>query len=171
MTKLTIIRGYPGSGKTTLGKILQDNGFGVFIDHNKILTFVASIAGDDEGIYENIADLEQAMTRKLLNSGKDVIVARGFSSKTSVADYQEIAEEAHAVYVILRLEASEQLLSERVQSPERQKDFNPTISPSALSAWIKDNSIEDVAVEYVVNADKSIDEVFDQACSFIKLST
>ena len=127
MTKLTIIRGYPGSGKTTLGKMLQDNGFGVFIDHNEILTFVASIAGDDEGIYENIADLEKAMARKLLYSGKDVIVARDFSSKASVASYQEITQEAHAVHLILRLEASEQVLSDRVQSPERQKDFNPTI--------------------------------------------
>lgn len=171
MTKLTIIRGYPGSGKTTLGKMLQDNGFGVFIDHNEILTFVASIAGDDEGIYENIADLEKAMARKLLYSGKDVIVARGFSSKASVASYQEIAQEAHAVHLILRLEASEQVLSERVQSPERQKDFNPTITPSALSAWIKDNPIEDIATEQVVNADKSIGEVFNQACSLIRPPT
>lgn len=171
MTRLTIIRGYPGSGKTTLGKILQDNGFGVFIDHNKILTFVASIAGDDEGIYENIADLEKAIARKLLLLGRDVIVARGFSSQASVASYQKIAQEAHAEHLILRLETSEQVLSARVQSPERRKDFNPTVTPTALSAWIKDNSIEDVAVEYVVNADKSIDEVFDQACSFIKLST
>lgn len=168
MTKLIIIRGYPGSGKTTLGKILQDNGFGIFIDHNEILTFVASIVGDDDGIYENIADLEKAMTRKLLNSGKDVIVARGFSSQASMARYQEIAQEADAEPLILRLEANEQVLSTRVQSPERQKDFNPTITPSALSAWTKDNPIEDVATEQIVDANKSIDDVFNQACSFIR---
>ncbi len=168
MAKLTIIRGYPGSGKTTLGKMLQNSGFGVFIDHNEILTFVASIAGDDEGIYENIADLEKAIARKLLLLGRDVVVARGFSSQTSVASYQEIAQEAHAEHLILRLETSEQVLSARVQSPERQKDFNPTITPSALSAWIKDNPIEDVTIEQIVDANKSIDDVFNQACSFIR---
>lgn len=170
MTKLIIIRGYPGSGKTTLGKILQGNGYGVFIDHNKILTFVASIVGDDEEIYGDIANLEKAMVRKLLRLGKNVIVARGFSSKDSVKEYQRIAQKISAIPVILRLEVNEQILSERVQSPERRKDFNPTTNSSALNAWIKSNPIEDIATEHLVEADQSASEVYNQACGLINSS-
>ena len=51
INKLIILRGYPGSGKTTVGKRLEKQGLGIFIDHNAILTFVASIAGNDTWIY------------------------------------------------------------------------------------------------------------------------
>lgn len=83
--KLIILRGYPGSGKTTVGKLLEKKNQGVLVDHNAILTFLANIVGDDEGIYEDIHILEKAMARKLLKDKKNVIVARGFSSSDSVS--------------------------------------------------------------------------------------
>ena len=57
MVKLIILRGYPGSGKKTIGKALEAEGLGKFVDHNAILTFIANIVGDDEGIYDDIVNL------------------------------------------------------------------------------------------------------------------
>jgi broad-specificity NMP kinase len=73
MNQLIILRGYPGSGKTTVAKLLEREGCGVFIDHNAILTFIAGFTGNDEGIYHEIHALELAMTSKLLRDGKSAI--------------------------------------------------------------------------------------------------
>ena len=63
MQRLTIIRGYPGSGKTTIGKRLEDQKLGIFIDHNRILTFIAQFTTNDDGLYDEISQLELAMTK------------------------------------------------------------------------------------------------------------
>lgn len=94
MKELIILRGYPGSGKATIGKILQTDGLGTFIDHNAILTFIANIVGDDNGIYDDIHKLEIALTNKLLEDGTSVIVARGFCSIASMRPYFETAKNA-----------------------------------------------------------------------------
>lgn len=161
MAKLVIIRGYPGSGKTTLGKELQSRGVGRFIDHNSILTFIASIVGDDEGIYRDIASLELAMTKKLLVDGKDVIVARGFSSTSSVEDYLALVKGSEARVFIFRLMVPLDILKERVQSPERLQDFNPTVSPDILQEWIEDNPLEDVPGEFIVNSNQLLSSEAD----------
>lgn len=90
MNQLILLRGYPGSGKTTIGKLLEKRGVGKFIDHNAILTFISTISGDDDGIYDDIANLEQAIARKLLTANKidfseDVIITiQDLSTKLSI---------------------------------------------------------------------------------------
>ena len=171
MASLIIIRGYPGSGKTTLGKALQSAGCGQFIDHNQILTFIAKITGDDEGIYGEIHSLEQGMVKKLLNQNQDVIVARGFSSCSSLRPYTDIARNAGAHIVIFRLDASQDTLSARVQAPERRNDFNPTITQSALTKWIQDNPLEVYDGEVVIDGNPPLDEVVASALAALNSET
>ena len=159
MTQLIVLRGYPGSGKTTVGKQLHAIGLGEFIDHNAILTFVAGIAGDDEGIYGEIAQLELGICKKLLREGKSVIVARGFSSVSSIKQYEDVAEELSIKSRIIRLDVSEQELINRVQSPERKLDFNPTIDKAHALSWMEHNPIEVHAKEVLINNEKPLDDV------------
>lgn len=167
MTKLIILRGYPGSGKTTIGKRLDTIGVGTFIDHNAILTFVADIAGNDEGIYDEIAQLELAICKKFLLEGKDVIVARGFSSLVSVETYVNAANALGVETRIVRLEVSEQELAKRVRSPERQLDFNPTIDESNLLEWVTNNPLENHPGEVTINNEQPLDAVIDNLRSII----
>lgn len=159
MTQLIILRGYPGSGKTTVGKALEKHGIGRFIDHNAILTFITGISGDDDGIYDDIANLEKAITRKLLNSNETVIVARGFSSITSLKPYMKIAKDLGIAVRIIRLSVNYDELQRRVASPERKEDFNPTTSPESLSKWITENPIADCPGEIIVDNLQPIDDV------------
>ena len=161
MTQLIILRGYPGSGKTTIGKRLHSIRVGEFIDHNAILTFIAGIAGDDEGIYDEIAQLELAMCKKLLSEGKSVMVARGFSSLSSIEAYINVANSLNVDAKIIRLEVSRRELISRVQSPERRFDFNPTIDESQVLDWIASNPIESHPNEIIIDNEKPIDDVIN----------
>ena len=159
MIKLIILRGYPGSGKTTIGKRLEAEGLGKFIDHNAILTFIAGITGDDEGIYDEIAQLELAMCKKLLAGGDDVIIARGFSSLLSLQPYENAASELNADIKIIRLDVDKAEIIRRVQSPERKLDFNPTVDESHALSWMNDNPLQDHLYEIVIDNSIPMDEV------------
>ena len=155
--KLILLRGYPGSGKTTVGKELESRGVGKFIDHNSILTFVAGIAGNDDGIYDEIANLELAITKKLLGEGKSVIVARGFSRLAQIAVYETVAQALDIKSLIIRLDVGQEELFKRVQSSERQLDFNPTTDEVAALAWMKENPLENHSEEVVIDNNQPLE--------------
>jgi shikimate kinase len=155
--KLILLRGYPGSGKTTVGKELESHGVGKFIDHNSILTFVAGIGGNDDGIYDEIANLELAITKKLLGEGESVIVARGFSKLAQIAVYEAVAQSLDITSLVVRLEVNREELLQRVQSPERQHDFNPTTTEATATDWMNENPIEDHSDEVVIDNNQSLE--------------
>lgn len=157
MKRLVILRGYPGSGKTTLGRALAQTGEMRFIDHNQILDFITTITGNDDGIYDDIHNLEQAMAKKFLNEGQSVAIARGFGSHKSINPYDQIAKELHVPYTIFRLDVSLDILKQRVLSPERQEGWNPTTTPEALEAWVAEHPMEDINGEIILDGTKPID--------------
>ena len=159
MKRLIILRGYPGSGKTTVGKILASKGYGIFIDHNAILTFIASYTENDDGIYDQINQLEMSMTKKLLQDGKSVIIARGFGKRRSMEGYLEAARLTSSEIDVVRLEVSSEKLALRVQSPNRTADFNPTKTPAALNEWMANNPLEYRDEDVVVDAGMEIEYV------------
>jgi len=167
MNQLILLRGYPGSGKTTVGKLLEKRGVGKFIDHNAILTFISTISGDDDGIYDDIANLEQAIARKLLTANKTVIVARGFSSLKSIEPYLQLAHTLNIQSKVIRLDVDYQVLAHRVTSAERKMDFNPTTDSESLKKWIQENPIIDFSEDVIIDNSRPIDEVVDKIAETI----
>jgi predicted kinase len=159
MTKLIMLRGYPGAGKSTIGKSLQLRGAGKFIDHNAILTFVANIAGDDSGVYDDIANLELSIARKLLKNGTSAIAARAFSSLESIKSYEDMAAELGIPVVIFRIDVDYEELAKRVQGVERTASLNPTTNPELLEKWISENPLIDHPAEIIIDNTRSIGEV------------
>ena len=160
--KLIILRGYPGSGKTTVGKQLENRGLGKFIDHNAILTFVTKIAGNDDGIYDQIADLEIAICAKLISEGRTVIVARGFSKLSSLLPYEQITKKAGLQSIIIRLNVSQIELANRVTAPARKLDFNPTINEHELRKWVTNNPLESKMGEIIIDNQKPLNKVLSE---------
>jgi adenylate kinase family enzyme len=160
--KLIVIRGYPGSGKSTLGRRLQKEGYGVFIDHNELLNQIVQFTGDDEGIYDDIVQLELALVRKLLDDGKDVIVARGFTTEGGVVDYLHLAEEAGAGHIVLHLDGPEELLGKRVLSPSRKDDYTPISTPEQLHAWMAEHPMEQIENEVKIDVAQPFDQMLQE---------
>ena len=73
---MIIIRGYPGSGKTTAAKLLSKRTGSIFIDHNNS-DFLAGMVGDDRGIYSEIHNLELAMAKKIIEENKKMLLSQG----------------------------------------------------------------------------------------------
>jgi len=167
MAKLIILRGYPGAGKSTIGKALQIRGVGSFIDHNAILTFVANIAGDDDGIYDDIANLELSITRKLLKNGKTAIAARGFSDLKGIKAYEDVAAELGATVNIFRIQVDYEELAKRVVGLERTASLNPTTNPELLEKWISENPLVDHPSEIIIDNTRSIAEVVNDVVAHI----
>ena len=170
MSKLITIRGYPGSGKTSVGKSLEKRGYGVFIDHNLILTFIAKITGDDDGIYDEIHGLELSMTNKLLAKDKTVIAARGFTTAKSVDIYRQVGNNNCVETIVIRLNVSINKLKEIVASPERKLDFNPVINPESLMLWLESNPMEDIPGESIVDATQGLHTVLMSVEALIQSS-
>lgn len=161
--KMIIIRGYPGSGKTTTGRYLERRGLGTFIDHNAILNYLAGmVGGNDDGIYDEIHSLEKAMAHKLINDGKNAIVARGFGSLDSIAPYLQVADKAGVEAYIFRLDVSESNLKQRVTSEERQGDLNTTLDAAALLRWMASHPMQPIDGERIIDANQPIESVLEQ---------
>jgi predicted kinase len=167
MKRLIILRGYPGSGKTTLGQELAKSGELRFIDHNQILNAITEITGNDDGIYDAIHHLEQAIAKKFLDEGQSVVIARGFSLFKSVDPYIQIAKKFHVPDTIFRLDVPLAVLEGRVSSPERQDGWNPTTTPETLSRWMTDHPMEPIDGEIVLDGTKSVDILAEEINSQI----
>lgn len=159
MPELIIIRGYPGSGKTTLGRYLQNQNSGIFVDHHIILNAVSKIVPDDAGLTSAISYLELSITGKMLKDNKNVIIARGFNSTHQVEPYIKLAKSKQAAVLIFHLEVPVAELSRRVVATERANNTMAITKPSDLKAWIKDHPFDNIDGEIALDGLQPIKEI------------
>ena len=103
MTTLTIIRGLPGSGKSTYAQKNFKNAVHLEAD----MYFV-----DESGEYKfNVALLSQAhkwcqnATKYYLDKGQDVVVSNTFTTCKEINPYLLIAKKANADFDVIRLDS------------------------------------------------------------------
>ena len=131
---LKIIYGAPGAGKTTLADLLYNElsnlaHFGV--DHIKrfISGFRTTPSHNDVSIR-----VVNAMTAEYLKNGISVIVEQGLTRK-EIESLREIAKANGALFLVYRLEAENDILSERIV--ERTNRLGkPTIPQEAINEAI-----------------------------------
>lgn len=106
MSKLILIRGLPGSGKSTFAKYLQDK------DEN-LVHFEADMffEADETGEYvfrperlPNAHEWCKNMTAAALEIGQDVVVSNTFTQKWEIDPYAQIANQYGAELVIIKME-------------------------------------------------------------------
>lgn len=109
---LILLRGLPGSGKSTFANYITAGFAANFIDGNQhILVCEADHYFNNNGKYEfvasNIADAHdycQDCTREALLMGIDVIVSNTSTTEKEVHVYQDMAKEMNAIFVSLIVE-------------------------------------------------------------------
>lgn len=149
--KLIILRGYPGSGKTTVGRLFAQQGLGSFIDHNAVLNKLVGRDGTDDGRYEEIHQQEQVLTRQALQVGQDTLIARGFTIRSQVEPYLKLAEETGASVHVFRLEVPSAVLAERVTADSRSMDAMSLKTPKELGEWMAAHPMEPLQQEIELN--------------------
>ncbi len=100
MNTLYIIRGLPGSGKSTFAKQLVEAG--IAQEHFEADMFMGEVFD-----YKRLPEVHQAClihTGIALFEGKDVVVANVFSKKEHVDVYKRLAEQFEAVVSIIHME-------------------------------------------------------------------
>jgi predicted kinase len=168
--KLILLRGYPGAGKTTLGKRLEESGFGKLIDTNYMLSCVDELVDDayrSLEIYDQLIILEKTIMTQLLSDGKNVIVARGFSGVDAVRDYSELAETAGAETYVVRLDTPKAELAERVTAPDRKQNYSFLTTPEQFEEWMDQHTVDPCEGELVIDTTKAIDDCLKDVVEFV----
>lgn len=96
--RLTVIRGFPGSGKTTYAK----KHFDCVHLENDMLWVVDGVYRFDRSRYEAQKSLLRQLVHCVLQLGVDVVVSSTFVTIADVDLYREIAENYNADFHVLR---------------------------------------------------------------------
>ena len=89
MPKLTIIRGIPGSGKTTLAKKVQE-GSGAFHLETDMLTIVDDKYDFDPELLKYRHENAQKIAKIVIENGSDLIVSNTFVKVNSMLPYLDL---------------------------------------------------------------------------------
>lgn len=100
MATLTLIRGLPGSGKSTYAK----RHFDCLVLENDMWHVSDGVyRWSEESLMESL-DWVYGLARSVLGKGRDVCIANTFTKRRFVESYRRLAEECGARFAVVRLE-------------------------------------------------------------------
>ncbi|WP_043501975.1 AAA family ATPase [Streptomyces glaucescens] len=125
-----LMAGLPGSGKTTLSRVLTDRGFSRLCPDEEMYRRHGVYGVDfprgtfptlERPVLEDVA----VELRELLKAGRDVVVDHGFWTPDDRARWQAIASDAGATPVLVYLEASHDELWSRISKRNEAHAHDP----------------------------------------------
>jgi predicted kinase len=105
--------GYPGSGKSTVSKIIRDTTGAVHLwaDHERRRLFARPTYSHEENI--SLYDAMNRMTKKLLSSGQSVVFDTSFNYYRDRENLRELAAQYEAEVLVVWVDAPKELAEER----------------------------------------------------------
>lgn len=132
---LHLICGLPGSGKTTLGKQLEQDSNAVRFSPDEWL-YRLGIEFYDEAARNKVERLQWELAQQLLRRGNDVALENGFWSKEERTRYRAAAYEVGATTKIHFLDVPLAELKLRIVRRNQSRDpATPEVDPSSLDEW------------------------------------
>jgi len=132
-SRLIIVCGLPGSGKTTIAKMLESRLHGIRLAPDEWMEALSINLWDEEK-RAKIEALQWKFTQELLTLGLTVIIEWGTWGRSERDTLRLGARALGAAVELHYLSASEDVLFERIHSRGME---NPPIERDALSAWFK----------------------------------
>jgi len=131
--RLIIVCGLPGSGKTTVAKMLESRLHAIRLAPDDWMDALSINLWDEEK-RAKIEALQWKFTQELLTLGLTVIIEWGTWGRSERDALRLGARALGAAVELHYLSASEDVLFERIQ---RRRMENPPIERGALSTWFK----------------------------------
>lgn len=153
MNHLIVLRGYPASGKSTLGRELQRLGAGTFIDHNYLMKVVRAMAGEGDLIHQELNRLEMVMALQHLEKGESAILDGTYTTTASLMPLTALIEDTLTPMVVFRLDVSRESLLRRVVTPDREEEMPEFSSPELLDRWLAEHPYQPWYGEHIISGE------------------
>jgi predicted kinase len=122
MAKLIIIRGLPGSGKTTLAKKMADESRLFHVETDMFFVHLNGEYKFDPTQIGRAHDWCQREAAKALEAGHDVVVSNTFTQKWEILPYLRMAQSLNADFIVLKCTGTwDNVHNVPVQSLEKMK--------------------------------------------------
>ena len=166
MKTFLYIRGNPGTGKITVGKIIEAKlGWKLFWFHDLKNTIFHIV--HEHRIPRLMDEVTGPIIRHLLQKGENIIYIRPSPDQETVENIQRIVTK-HKEYQfrVVRLTASLATLYDRVSA--RQDPYRIT-SKEDLESYLQERTMADIAKEKVISTDDlTPEQVANQVLEFVK---
>ncbi len=110
------MRGYPGTGKSTIARAVATALHAPLIDRDVIRQTGVAIFGEHPEIGRFAYEMMFALTREQLNVGISVIVDSPLTYRTTYKEIQRIANDAHVPMLVVHCTCSPQVQRQRLES-------------------------------------------------------
>lgn len=141
MPKLTILRGLPASGKTTLAKqLVKDSGNTVRLNRDELrsMLFNGKWSGPREGV---IKKLEREMARVALQSKQSVVVDDTNLTEGHRVSWSQLAQECSATFAVEKFDTPVRTCVSR--DFERHLNGDRAVGPAVIYRMAAENGLLD----------------------------
>ncbi len=114
--------GLPGSGKSYFSGHLAEKMNALYLSSDRIRAEMKLMGKYDEESKQKVYDRLEERARKALLNGKTVLVDATFHKKKRSAQFAALARETGARLKIIRIEADEALIRERLQKARKESE-------------------------------------------------
>ena len=113
---LVVMRGYPGTGKSTIARAIAAALHAPLIDRDVIRQTGVAIFGEHPEIGRFAYEMMFALTRAQLNVGISVVVDSPLTYRTTYEEMRHIADDAHVPMLVVHCICSAQVQRQRLES-------------------------------------------------------
>ena len=129
LSTFIVMRGYPGTGKSTIARAIATALHAPLIDRDIIRQMAVNILGDQPGVGHFSYELMFALTREQLRLGLSVVVDTPLTYRTTYEQSKELAREFHTPMLVVRCVCPPEVQKRRLEGRKGK------VSEFQITSW------------------------------------
>ena len=124
---LILVMGLPGSGKSYFSEHLAEKMNALYLSSDRVRAEMKLMGKYDEESKQKVYDRLEELAREALQNGEAVLVDATFHKKKRRVQFAALARETGARLKIIRIEADEALIRERLQKARKESEADLSV--------------------------------------------